>query len=40
MLSNEKFISNAPQNVVEMNQKALIDAKKKLKKIEEELNSF
>ncbi len=38
MLSNEKFISNAPKSVVEQNQKALNEAKEKLQKVEEELS--
>ncbi len=37
MLKNEKFVSNAPAHVVEENKKALEDAQKKLKKVEEEL---
>jgi valyl-tRNA synthetase len=40
MLSNEKFISNAPKEVVENNQKALNEAIEKLQKIEGELSSF
>ncbi len=40
MLSNEKFILNAPKSVVESNRKSLIEAKDKFQKIEEELNFF
>ena len=37
MLSNEKFLQNAPKEVVEENRKALDEAKTKLHKIDEEL---
>jgi len=37
MLKNEKFIANAPASVVKENEKALKEAKTKLKKVEEEL---
>jgi len=37
MLNNEKFVANAPANVIEQNQNALNDAKSKLQKVEEEL---
>ncbi|WP_353662481.1 valine--tRNA ligase [Hydrogenimonas sp. SS33] len=37
MLKNEKFLANAPANVVEENKKALEEAKKKLEKVEAEL---
>ena len=37
MLSNKKFVENAPANVVEQNQKALDDANEKLTKVEKEL---
>ena len=37
MLKNEKFVANAPAEVVEENRKALEEAQKRLKKVEEEL---
>jgi valyl-tRNA synthetase len=37
MLSNEKFVANAPANVIEENKKSLTDAKNKLQKIANEL---
>ncbi|WP_024955919.1 valine--tRNA ligase [Sulfurospirillum arcachonense] len=40
MLNNERFVANAPKEVVETNQKALNDAKSKFDKIEEELSSL
>jgi valyl-tRNA synthetase len=40
MLSNKKFVDNAPKDVVETNQKALDDAKEKLSKVESELKSL
>ncbi len=40
MLSNQKFIENAPKKVVEENRKALKEAKERFLKIEEELKSF
>jgi valyl-tRNA synthetase len=40
MLSNEKFVANAPEAVVMQNKKALEDAKEKLSKVEQELISF
>ena len=40
MLSNKKFVANAPKEVVETNQKALDDAREKFSKIEVELNSL
>ena len=40
MLNNERFVANAPKEVVEQNQKTLSDAKSKLEKIEEELTSL
>ena len=40
MLSNERFVANAPQSVVVENRKALEDGKSKLVKIEEELKSL
>ncbi len=40
MLSNQKFIENAPKKVVEENRKVLKEAKERFLKIEEELKSF
>lgn len=40
MLSNERFVANAPQNVVEQNKNALKDAQAKLTKVSEELESL
>lgn len=40
MLSNERFVANAPANVIEENKKALEEAKTKLEKIEAELKSL
>lgn len=40
MLSNEKFVANAPANVIEENKKALEEAKIKLEKIEAELKNL
>ena len=40
MLSNEKFVANAPANVIEENRKGLEEAKNKLTKVEAELNSL
>ncbi len=40
MLSNERFVANAPANVIEENKKALEDARIKLEKIEAELKSL
>ncbi len=40
MLNNEKFVANAPANVIEQNQKALNEAKEKHQKITIELKSF
>ena len=37
MLSNERFVANAPAEVIAENRKALEDAKTKLEKIENEL---
>lgn len=37
MLSNQKFLQNAPQNVLKTNQEGLSNAKAKLQKVEEEL---
>jgi valyl-tRNA synthetase len=38
MLSNERFVANAPESVVIENKKALEDARTKLEKIQNELN--
>jgi valyl-tRNA synthetase len=40
MLSNERFVANAPKEVVETNKKALVDATSKMEKINEELISL
>jgi valyl-tRNA synthetase len=40
MLGNEKFVQNAPKEVVKQNQKALNSAKEKLEKIENELKAL
>lgn len=40
MLSNEKFVANAPEHVVEENKKALEEVKTKLEKIENELKAI
>jgi valyl-tRNA synthetase len=40
MLSNEKFIANAPKDVVEQNKNALNDAKSKISKVNDELNTL
>ncbi|MFK2823063.1 valine--tRNA ligase [Arcobacter sp. YIC-80] len=40
MLSNERFVANAPEAVVAENKKALEDAKTKLEKIENELKAI
>ncbi|WP_457606716.1 valine--tRNA ligase [Nitratifractor sp.] len=37
MLSNEKFVANAPEQVIESNRKALAEAEQKLEKVKEEL---
>ncbi len=40
MLNNEKFIKNAPKDIIEQNKIAFNKAKENLQKIEERLNSF
>ncbi len=40
MLGNEKFVANAPKEVVEQNQKTLNQAKEKLKKVVSELSTL
>ncbi len=40
MLSNERFVKNAPKEVVEQNKKAYEEIKEKLQKVEKELSGF
>lgn len=40
MLNNEKFVANAPANVLEQNRQALADAESKLAKVESELQTL
>lgn len=40
MLGNEKFVANAPKEVVEQNKKALFEAENKLQKVQDELKSL
>jgi valyl-tRNA synthetase len=40
MLNNQNFVANAPKEVIEQNQKALIDAQSRLQKVEEELKAL
>jgi valyl-tRNA synthetase len=40
MLKNEKFVANAPKDVLQKNQELLKNAEDKLQKIESELNSL
>ncbi|HIP29560.1 MAG TPA: valine--tRNA ligase, partial [Sulfurospirillum arcachonense] len=40
MLNNERFVANAPKEVIETNQKALSNANDKLSKIDEELKTL
>lgn len=40
MLKNEKFVANAPKNVLEANQNALLEQKQKLAKITKELEAL
>jgi len=40
MLSNEKFVANAPEAVIAQNRQALSDAMEKLEKVENELKGF
>ncbi|MDR3345778.1 MAG: valine--tRNA ligase [Campylobacteraceae bacterium] len=40
MLGNERFVANAPKEVVEQNRAALNDAKSKLSKVDEELEAL
>ncbi len=40
MLNNERFVANAPKNVIEENQNALSNAQEKFNKIDQELNTI
>ncbi len=40
MLNNEKFVANAPENVITENRKALEDAESKMQKVQAELAGF
>jgi valyl-tRNA synthetase len=40
MLSNERFVANAPESVITENRQALEEARVKLEKIENELKSL
>ena len=40
MLNNERFVANAPTEVLEKNKKELADAKSKMSKILAELEGF
>ncbi len=40
MLKNEKFLANAPKNVLETNQQALEEQRQKLAKITKELEAL
>jgi len=40
MLNNEKFVANAPQEVLETNRQALEDAQNKMSKVSSELAGF
>ena len=40
MLNSEKFLANAPQQVLKSNQKALAEQQEKFQKIQLELNSL
>lgn len=40
MLSNEKFVANAPQNVLETNKQALEEQRQKLAKLTQELEAL
>ena len=40
MLNNERFVANAPEQVITQNRKALSDAMEKMAKIEDELKGF
>ena len=39
-LSNERFVSNAPEKVVAVEKKKMADAEAKVKILEEKLNAF
>ena len=40
MLNNEKFVANAPEQVITENKKALEDAQSKIEKVSTELTGF
>jgi len=40
MLNNERFVANAPEQVIATNRKALEEASEKLAKVEGELKGF
>jgi len=40
MLSNERFVANAPEQVINENKEALANAQNKLEKVEAELKVF
>ena len=40
MLSNEKFVANAPEEVIATNREALADAQEKQTKVQEQLASL
>jgi len=40
MLNNERFVANAPEQVIAENRKALVEATEKMAKVEAELNGF
>jgi valyl-tRNA synthetase len=40
MLNNERFVANAPEQVIAENKKALSDASEKMAKVEAELLGF
>ena len=40
MLNNERFVANAPEEVIAENRKSLADAMEKMAKVEGELKGF
>jgi len=40
MLNNERFVANAPKEVIDTNRKALDDANDKMEKVSRELEGF
>jgi valyl-tRNA synthetase len=40
MLNNERFVANAPEQVIATNRKALAEATEKMDKVESELQGF